>query len=109
VAFVSRKARKARAQEALNANEVAVLEVLEGWDRVIEVPLPQAWERLVEVMRQDAVRPEKLVRASRTEPGPVRAKLQRLLVDADMPALSSRVPAPDPRSVRSLNADLVSS
>ena len=106
VVFVSREARKGRAKEKLNAQEVAVLEVLDGWDRVIEMPLPEAWNRLVELMRNESVRPEKLARASATEPGPVRAKLQRLMADADFTRLADSMPAPDPRNVRALQSAL---
>jgi hypothetical protein len=45
VKFVSRAARTLRKTAALTADEVAVLEALDGWSRVIEVPLPDAWRR----------------------------------------------------------------
>lgn len=106
VVFVSREARKGRVREKLNAQEVAVLEVLDGWDRVIEVPLSEAWDRLVELMRNESVRPQRLARASVTEPGPVRVKLQRLMADADLTHVADSMPAPDPRNVRALESAL---
>jgi hypothetical protein len=99
VTFVSRAARTGRRSAALNASEVALLETLDGWTRVIEVPLPEAWDRLQGLLEDDpSVRPERLARAARTEPGPVRSRLAALLVRSGFVELADTIPEADPRT-----------
>lgn len=109
VAFVSRAARSGRRRESLSAQEVALLEVLDGWDRVIEVPLNEAWKRLLEVMSSGSLRPERLARAAVTEPGQVRARLNRLLAEAGVEGDWSGLLEADRRHVKALDADLLGS
>lgn len=106
VAFVSRAARHGRAQESLNAQEVALLEVLDGWDKVIELPLPDAWAQLLRVMSGDGLRLDKLVRAAKTEPGQVRTRLRRLLRESTRGNLYQQVPPADVRHEKALDAAL---
>ncbi len=100
VTFVSRAARTGRFTAGLNEAEVALLETLDGWSSVIEVPLPDAWSQLQSVLHGSAIRPDRLARAARTEPGPVRARLSALLIDAGFPELAQSVPDADVRTVK---------
>lgn len=107
VTFVSRTARHGRRTARLTAVEVALLETLEGWTRVIEVPLPEAWRTLREtVAHHPGVRPGKLARAARTEPAPVRVRLADLLTSAGFPELARAVPAADPRTEKAVRRDI---
>lgn len=99
ISFVSRAARTGRRSAALTAAEVALLETLDGWTRVIEVPLPEAWDRLGDLLRNDpSIRPDRLARAARTEPGPVRVRLAALLEQSGFAELAHTVPGADPRT-----------
>lgn len=108
VVFVSRAARKGRRREELSAEEVALLEVLDGWDRVIEGPVSEAWMRLLEVMASGSLRPERLARAAVTEPGQVRARLGRLLRDAGLDGDWTGLLDADRRHGQALDAALAS-
>jgi hypothetical protein len=98
VKFVSRAARAGRRTAALKPADVAVLEALEGWDRVIGIPLDDAWRQLRQLLTSGEVSAERLSRAAKTEPAAVRARLARLLGDSGNPAAADRVPRPDPRT-----------
>lgn len=98
--FVSRAARTGRSTAGLNETEVALLETLDGWASVIEMPLPDAWTRLQDVVRDSSIRPERLAKAAKTEPGPVRARLSALLGDSGFPDLAQMVPDADARTVK---------
>ena len=98
IRFAARQARSARVETGLTAIEVALLESLESWERVVELPAIEATALLVEMIRSGAVRPDALARASVTEPGAVRARLRRLLHAAGREDLVDAVPAPDPRT-----------
>jgi hypothetical protein len=74
-----RSRRDERRLQRLNRTEVAILEVLEDWDRVVETPSDSAVKRLSKWLASDQVRIEKLVRASKTEPATVRENLRALL------------------------------
>jgi hypothetical protein len=65
--------------------------VLRDWDDLVEFPLPEANERLTRLLNEGAVRPERLVRASATEPPGVRERLRRLLHDLNRDELAARV------------------
>lgn len=97
VKFVSRAARTGRRTARLSATEVAVLEALGAWENVVEVSPAQAWTQLSRLVREGAVRPDRLARAARTEPATVRARLKRLLEDVGHGPLAARVPAADAR------------
>jgi len=100
VAFVSRASRSMRKTVSLTADEVALLEALEGWNRIIEIPLAQAWSRLCEVIGDEQVSAARLAKASGTEPATVRVRLAELLRQAGFPEAATKVPPADPRTVR---------
>jgi len=93
VHFVSRSSGTGRRDERLRPAEVAVLEVLRGWEELVETPLPEAVVRIGCLIDAGTVRVDHLVRASRTEPSRVRQRLRRLLVALGREADASRVPA----------------
>lgn len=100
VTFVSRAGRKLRRSAALTADEVALLEALDGWSRVIEMPLPDAWQRLRGAVKDGKVSATRLAKASGTEPAPVRVRLSALLTQAGFADYAKKVPGADPRTVR---------
>lgn len=99
VRFVSRAASTKRRDERLRPVEVALLEVLRAWDTLVELPTHDAVERIARVIDTGAVRVDRLVRASATEPPRVRERLRQLLgalglsivADAVRPARSDSV------------------
>jgi hypothetical protein len=94
IRFVDRSARVGRRTAGLHATEVAIFEVLGDWERLVEVPRDQAEQQLIDLLNSDAVRPDRLVKASRSEPSSVRNHLRSLLVAAGRDAAASRVPEP---------------
>lgn len=97
--FVSRAASTKRRDERLRPVEVALLEVLRDWDFLVEVPTREAVDRIARLADAGAIRVDRLVRASVTEPPRVRERLRRLLgalgrsasADAVRPARSESV------------------
>lgn len=79
VRFVSRAASTKRRDERLRPTEVALLEVLRDWDNLVEFPTDAAIERIAGLVETRAVRLDRVVRASATEPARVRGRLRRLL------------------------------
>ena len=100
ITFVSRAARPLRKTAALTVDEVAVLEALDGWSRVIEVPLPDAWRRLRDAVKGGTVSAARLAKASATEPALVRVRLAALLTQAGFADHAAKVPGADPRTVQ---------
>jgi hypothetical protein len=98
VKFAARPARTGRVKAGLNPTEVALLEILESWERAVEVPPAEAWTRLRDLLVSGQARADRVARASQTEPGQVRARLRRLLRFADRPDLAEKVPEPDERT-----------
>lgn len=98
VRFVSRGARTRRRSARLNPTEVAVLEVLDAWSEVVEVPPADAFERLAQVLDSPQVCVERLADAAGTEPGTVRARLRELLERSGRTDLAQRVPPADDRT-----------
>lgn len=92
VKFVSRAARQGRTRSKLNQTEVATLEVLDAWSRVIEVSPKDAMQRLAELMRRGSIRADKLVRAASTESAATRERLKTLLEQSGHSALAAKVP-----------------
>lgn len=86
VRFVSRAASTKRRDERLRPAEVALLEVLRDWDTLVELPTREATKRIGRVIESGAVRVDRLVRASATEPPRVRERLRRLLGALDLSA-----------------------
>lgn len=79
VHFVSRAASTKRRDERLRSAEVGLLEVLRDWDALVEVPTHVAVNRIAHLIDTDALRLDRLVRASATEPPRVRERLRSLL------------------------------
>lgn len=79
VHFVSRAASTKRRDERLRPVEVALLEVLRDWDTLVELSTNDAMDRIGRLVETDAVRVDRLVRASATEPPRVRERLRSLL------------------------------
>jgi hypothetical protein len=96
VTFVSRASRTLRK----TADEVALLEALEGWSRIIEVPLPDAWRRLRAAVKDGELSASRLAKASGTEPALVRVRLSALLTQAGFADCAKKVPGADPRTVQ---------
>ena len=94
VHFVNRSARRSRSASKLSPTDVAALEVLDGWDRVIETGPREAMARLTDMIRSGRIDPSRLARASKTEPGSSRARLRYLLRNAGMPTLADKVRSP---------------
>jgi len=69
VTFVSRASRTLRKTAALTADEVALLEALEGWSCTIEIPLPDARQRLRAAIADGEVSATRLAKASGTGAG----------------------------------------
>lgn len=100
VKFVSRAARTARRTAKLASIEVAFLESLEAWEKVLEVPTEEAWRILKGLVTSGAVRADRLARAARTEPAPVRARLYAMLKDSGAEDLAARIRSVDARTTR---------
>jgi hypothetical protein len=98
ITFLSRVTRTGRVAAALSATEVAVLEVLDDWNVVLEVTPDNAVRRLTELLSIGALRAERLVQAAPTEPGRTRARLAALLAAAGQDDLATRIPSPDSRT-----------
>lgn len=105
VRWVSRAARWARRAEKLTPVEVALLEALEGFEGYVDIPHEEAVRRLIALVGSGDVRPDRLVRASITEPARTRRRLRDLLVHADFAAVAGRIPpAPTAAPIHALAA-----
>jgi hypothetical protein len=91
VRFVSRAASTRRRDERLRPAEVALLEVLRDWDGLVEVPIVDAIDRIEGLAEAEAIRVDRLVRASATEPPRVRERLRQLLGAMGQPTLADGV------------------
>lgn len=101
VTFRNRASRTGRVSEDLTALEVAVLEVLEDWDEVVELPDRDAVTELVDVLRK-RVDVARLARAAISERPLVRERLRMLLDRAGFAALSAAIPEARSERTRSL-------
>ena len=99
IKFVSRAARTGRASAKLTPLEVALLETLEGWDRIIEIPMEQAWKRMCTMLISNEIDASRLAKAARTEPGLVRVRLSALLSSSGFGDEAKRIPTADRRTV----------
>lgn len=99
IEFLDRRARTGRVTAKLRAMEVALLEMLDD-PSASELSPHETRERLRDVLKSDAVRPQLLARAAKTEPARVRERLGMLLRDSgfDSPAASIRPADPRVRS-----------
>lgn len=98
VHFVDRSTRRGRADYALEQSEVAALEVLDSWDRVIETGPGVAMGRLGELIATGKLDAGRLAAAGGTEPGAARARLRHLLRHAGREELAEKVPTTDART-----------
>ena len=89
--FVGRSA-PARREERLNPLEVAVLEVLRDWPRLVDVPHVEAVNRISVLISKGEIRPNRLARGAQTEPARVRERLRRLLTEVGHAKEGNRVP-----------------
>lgn len=87
-----RRGREGRAANKLNWYEVAMLEVLADWSRLVELPREEAVDRLGAWLSSDKVRPAKLARAAKGEPAVVRAGLRGLMSRNGFQAEAERIP-----------------
>lgn len=99
VKFVSRASRTDRRTARLTSHEVALLEALEGWDRIIEIPMNEAWVKMSKLLISKDLDAARLARAARTEPGSVRVRLSALLSDSGYKEEAKRIPTADRRTV----------
>jgi hypothetical protein len=97
--FVSRANRRGRVDASLRPIEVALLEALNSWEQVLEVPQEEAWARLTSLVADGKVRASNLAKASDTEPAKVRIRLRNLLDSAGEGAQAMRIRSADPRVV----------
>jgi len=100
VELKDRSGRGGRARNKLNWWEVAVLEVLADWSRVVEVPRDEAVTTLVQWLTSDKVRPQKLARAAKGEAPVVREGLRSLLAKGGLDSEASSIPPARSESVR---------
>jgi hypothetical protein len=98
VRLVDRSGRTGRRQARLTADEVTLLEALDGWDRYAEVDAETAAARLLGMLER--VRADRLAAASRTEPARVRERLRWLLVRAGRDDDAARVEGARSRAAR---------
>lgn len=100
VHFVSRAAATKRRDERLRPSEVALFEVLRDWDRLVEVPVSEAVDRIARLADNGEVRLDRLTRASSSEPPRTRERLRDLLGALGRPELIDAVRPARGRSVR---------
>lgn len=79
VRLVSRSASTKRLDKRLQPAEVALLEVLRDWNRYVEEPTPEAFNRIGRLIEDGAIRVARVVAASETEPARSRSRLRSLL------------------------------
>lgn len=91
VHFVDRRARLARRTASLQAREVAVLEVLDAWDDVLEVSPAAAAGLLAALLLDGSVKPARLVAGSLDEPPAGRERLRAVLAQAGLSELVGKV------------------
>jgi len=91
VHFVDRRARAARRTASLQAREVAILEVLDAWDDVLEVSRATAVNLLAAMLLDGSVKPARLVAGSLDEPPAGRERLRAVLTRAGLSDLVGKV------------------
>jgi hypothetical protein len=90
--FVSRAAATGRRSAVLNPVEVALLEVLRDWNVLVESPADEAKSRIAGLMGSGDIRPDRVAKASLSEPASVRERLRALLGDVGKPELAAKIP-----------------
>jgi hypothetical protein len=86
----------ASAAEVFGGTGVVPLEVLNDLSSS-ELSPRESWRELRAAVTSGRVRPDRLAKASKTEPAGTRARLSELLIDAGMAGLAVKVPPADPR------------
>ncbi|MCZ7533281.1 MAG: DUF6088 family protein [Acidimicrobiia bacterium] len=101
IRIVRRDGRRGEARRAarLTESDIAVLEVLDSWEKVVELPAGEAMERLSVRLQNDPDSTDRLIRAAQHEPARVRVRMRFLLNAAGRPDLADRVPAASATSV----------
>lgn len=97
-----RSGRRAEARRSarLAESEIAFLEVLDAWERVVELPPEAAVARLVGALDDGTVNVSKIVRAVNQEPARSRERLRVLLERSGRPEAAAKVPVASSASVR---------
>ena len=91
---------EARRSAGLSESEVALLEVFDVWERVVEVPPGEALERIGAAVDAGIVDIAKVARAARHEPARIRERLRYVLERIGRRDLAESVPAASAESVR---------
>jgi hypothetical protein len=78
VHFAEHGGRRGLNRQPLNGTEIAVLEVLESWEDLVEIGEDSAWRRLRSMIDAASVRADALASVARTEPKVVRTGLELL-------------------------------
>ncbi len=92
---------EARRSAKLAESEIAFLEVLDAWERVVELPPEEAISRLVAVLDDGLVNVSKVVRAASHEPARSRERLRLLLERSGRREAAGEIPMASSTSVRS--------
>ncbi len=87
--FVSRAANAGR--RGLRRSEVALLEALRDWDRLVESPA-KATSRIAGLVSSGDIRADRVAKASQREPARVRERLRCLLNDIGKPEAAGTIP-----------------
>ncbi len=87
--FVSRAASTGR--KGLQRSEVALLEALRDWDRLVESPAA-ATGRIAGLVSSGDIRADRVAKASTREPARVRERLRGLLNDIGKPEAAATIP-----------------
>jgi hypothetical protein len=96
IEFLDRRTRTGRVTARLGATEVALLEMLDD-PSASELSPNETRERLRDLLKSDAVRPQLLARAAKTEPARVRERLGELLRDSGFDSHAASIRSADPR------------
>jgi hypothetical protein len=101
IRIVRRDGRRGEARRAarLTESDVAVLEVLDAWEKVVELPAAEAVARLSARLRNDPDSTDRLIRAAEREPARGRVRMRFLLEAIGRPDLAERVPEASTKSV----------
>lgn len=96
-----RMGRRAEGRKSarLGEPEVAFLEVLDAWDRVVELPPEQAIDQLLHVLDGGLIDIGKIVRASSREPARSRVRLQMLLEQSGKREEARKIRSASTRSI----------
>lgn len=94
IRIVRRDGRRGEARRAarLTESDVAVLEVLDAWESVVEAPPAEAVASLGARLRNDSDGTNRLIRVAEHEPARSRVRMRFVLEAAGRPDLASRVP-----------------